>query len=289
MWGGNFQRKYILYKMWSENGRFGMSNTKNFCSNCGEKITQENNFCTKCGSQLTDISQPTDNQSRIGVELPQNFNEKSKSTNIQNNPTSSPIWYFFTVLCGFVGGVISFLVLRKNQPKKAKTCLILGLVLTIGTTGIWFVLMTTYGTDNPFFVVSTGSMMPELEVYDIIVADGNIQFQNVNVGDIIVFNRPNGHDRIIVHRVEAILDDNPVLKTVRTRGDANPISIPGTDYPVTDEEYIGKVVYVIPQLGYVTRVLAPPINYLIVVIIAVVALVSHFGYKRELKKNGMNI
>ena len=44
--------------------------------------------------------------------------------------------------------------------------------------------------------------------------------------------------RVIVHRVVSILDDNP--KTIRTQGDANPGSIPGTDFPITEEEYIRK-------------------------------------------------
>lgn len=262
-----------------------MNDTKNFCSNCGEKIIHGNNFCTKCGLQLANLQQTkSNNLFPADSESSQNFMQNRYSMNKQITQTSSPIWYFFTVFCGFVGGIISFLVLRKNHPRKAKICLVLGIILTLSTAGVWVTLVTIYGTENPFYVVSTGSMMPELQVYDIIVADATIQFRDVHVGDIIVFNRPNGHDRVIVHRVADILDDNPILKTVRTKGDSNPISIPGTDYPVTDAEYIGKVVHVIPQLGYVTRVFVPPINYLIAIVIVIVALVSHFGYKRELKK-----
>ena len=70
---------------------------------------------------------------------------------------------------------------------------------------------------------------------------------------------------MIVHRVFSIVEEDPL--TIRTKGDANPTSIPGTDFPITEEEYIGKVAYVIPQVGYVTRVLTPPINYIIIAII----------------------
>ena len=55
------------------------------------------------------------------------------------------------------------------------------------------------------------------------------------------------------------MNDEP--KTIRTKGDANPASIPGTDFPITEEEYIGKVAYTLPQVGYVTQLLKPPINY----------------------------
>ena len=72
-------------------------------------------------------------------------------------------------------------------------------------------------------------------------------FEDIEVGDIIVFDRPSDHNRVIVHRVASILDDDP--KTIRTKGDANPGSIPGTDFPITEEEYLGKVAcsYTLPQ------------------------------------------
>jgi signal peptidase len=128
-------------------------------------------------------------------------------------------------------------------------------------------------------------MIPVLEVYDVLVVDGKVPIKDIQVGDIIVFNRPNGHDRVIVHRVVAILDDRDESKTVRTKGDANPISIPGTDYPITNEEYIGKVAYVIPQIGYVTRILTPPINYIIIAVIIGIMVVKQYskGKKHEPK------
>ena len=108
-------------------------------------------------------------------------------------------------------------------------------------------------------------MIPELEVYDVLIVQGHEPFEDIEIGNIIVFNRPSDHNRVIVHRVVSIIDDDP--KTLRTQGDANPASIPGTDFPITDEEYIGKVVYTLPQVGYVTQLLKPPINYVIIVVV----------------------
>ena len=124
-------------------------------------------------------------------------------------------------------------------------------------------------------------MIPVLQVYDVLVVNGNVPFDDIKVGDIIVFNRPNGHDRVIVHRVESILDDRPESKTIRTKGDANPISIPGTDYPITKQEYIGKVFYTVPQIGYVTRILAPPINYIIIAVIVGIMIVKQVTQKKK--------
>jgi len=139
------------------------------------------------------------------------------------------------------------------------------IIVVIGVLIIWMGLRVVFGTENPFYVVSSGSMVPELMVFDVLVVQGNDPFESVKIGDIIVFNRPSGQDRVIVHRVAAIIDEDPLV--IRTKGDANPTSIPGTDFPITEEEYIGKVAYVIPQVGYVTRVLTPPINYIIIAII----------------------
>lgn len=157
------------------------------------------------------------------------------------------------------------------------------IIVVIGIAIIWIGLRVAFGTENPFYVVSSGSMIPNLEIFDVIVVQGHVNFDQLKVGDIIVFNRPDGHDKVIVHRVAEILNKDPLV--IRTKGDANPGSIPGTDFPITKGDYIGKVVYVIPQIGYVTRILTPPINYIIIAVIVGIMLVKQFGKpKSEIEK-----
>jgi signal peptidase len=156
------------------------------------------------------------------------------------------------------------------------------IIVGIGVLAIWIGLQFVFGTPNPFYVVASGSMIPVLQVYDVLIVQGHESFDDIKEGDIIVFNRPSGHDRVIVHRVAAIIDDEP--KTIRTKGDANPASIPGTDFPITKEEYIGKVAYVIPQVGYVTQLLKPPINYIIIVIVIGVMIVKQMAKKKNEKE-----
>lgn len=158
------------------------------------------------------------------------------------------------------------------------------IIVAVGVVAIWVGLTTVFGTQNPFYVVSSGSMIPELQIYDVIVVQGNDPFGEVEVGDIIVFDRPTGHDRVIVHRVVAIVDDEP--RTIRTQGDANPASIPGTDFPITAEEYIGTVAYVIPQVGFITRIFATqiggiPLNYIIIAVIVGIMVVKQITRKKE--------
>ena len=140
---------------------------------------------------------------------------------------------------------------------------------------IWIGLTAYFGAQNPFYVVSSGSMYPELAMYDIIVISGHGLFEDVKIGDIIVFDRPKDHDKVIVHRVVAVVDDDPL--TLRTKGDNNQNSIVGTDYPITEEEYIGTVVHVIPQVGFITKILQPPINYIIIAVIIGIMIIRQIS------------
>ena len=156
------------------------------------------------------------------------------------------------------------------------------LIVVVGVLAIWIGLQVVFGTENPFYVVASGSMIPVLEVYDVLIVQGHDPFEEVEIGDIIVFNRPSDHNRVIVHRVVSIIDENP--KTIRTQGDANPASIPGTDFPISEEEYIGKVVYTLPQVGYITQLLKPPTNYIIIaIVIGVMIIKQMMGKKKERK------
>jgi len=161
------------------------------------------------------------------------------------------------------------------------------LIVVVGVLAIWIGLQAAFGTQNPFYVVASGSMIPVLEVYDVLVVQGHDPFEEVEIGDIIVFNRPSDHNRVIVHRVVSIIDENP--KIIRTQGDANPASIPGTDFPISEEEYIGKVVFTLPQVGYVTQVLKPPTNYIIIaIVIGVMVVKQMMGKKKKEKITDLN-
>jgi len=155
------------------------------------------------------------------------------------------------------------------------------IIVAVCVAVLWIGLTAYFGAQNPFYVVSSGSMYPELAMHDIIVISGHMLFEDVKIGDIIVFDRPKDHDRVIVHRVVAVVDDDP--KTLRTKGDNNQRSMVGTDYPITEKEYIGTVVHVIPQVGFITQILQPPINYIIIAVIIGVMVIRQI-YKKDKEK-----
>ena len=164
---------------------------------------------------------------------------------------------------------------RMISNKLIKDILIVG----VGVLVFWFGLQAAFGTQNPFYVVASGSMIPVLEKYDVIVVQGHKSFEDVQTDDIIVFDRPSDHNKVIVHRVVSVINDDP--RTVRTQGDANSGSIPGTDFPITEEEYIGTVVFQIPQIGRVTELLAPPNNYIIIALVVGIMVVKQVTNRKN--------
>jgi signal peptidase len=163
---------------------------------------------------------------------------------------------------------------KSRLPVAVKDVIIIGAGVLIVWVGIWL----AFGA-NPFYVVSSGSMEPVLKVNDVLIVRDGGSWQNLKIGDIIVFNRPIGGDRVIVHRIVDIDIDADGARIVRTRGDANPASIPGTDYPIRQDNYIGKVIYVLPGIGIITKVISPPVNYIIIAIILAILFFNRLGKK----------
>ena len=61
-------------------------------------------------------------------------------------------------------------------------------IVAVSVAILWIGLQAYFGTSNPFYVVSSGSMYPELAMYDIIVINAHVLFDEVKVGDVIVFD-----------------------------------------------------------------------------------------------------
>lgn len=153
------------------------------------------------------------------------------------------------------------------------------IIVVAGVAIVWLGLRLAFDTNNPFYVVSSGSMIPTLQINDVLVVRDGGSWDTLKVGDIIVFDRPDGEDRVIVHRIAEIGENSAGDRVLRTKGDNNPASIPGTDYPIRKENYIGKVVYVLPGAGLITKIISPPVNYIIIAIILVILFFSKWGRK----------
>lgn len=121
------------------------------------------------------------------------------------------------------------------------------------------------------FEVSTGSMAPTLNVYDIILVQIT---KDVQIGDIITYKQDN---ELITHRIMEIEGD-----TFITKGDANNTE----DKAITKDAVIGKVISVYPRIGIWAKVFTEP-NVLISIFITLILIglaISKDKKEEELKK-----
>ena len=134
------------------------------------------------------------------------------------------------------------------------------------------------------YVVLSGSMLPTIQVRDIVVTK-KISEDRLNVGDIITFISPDQRfgGISITHRIiEKIYDETQGIYTYKTQGDANNVA---DSVPVPNSNIVGKVILKIPKLGYIQDVLASKAGLIIIVLIPCLAILS-YDIMKILKKAG---
>jgi signal peptidase I len=120
----------------------------------------------------------------------------------------------------------------------------------ISVVMIWFAV----GVFNIFpNVIISGSMLPKIDIGDIVIVQ-KVEPNQIKVGDVILFREIEQKTRIN-HRVIEIRKDERGLPLFITKGDAN--QNPDSD-PVIAEQLKGKVVYVVPKVGWITIMLRSP-------------------------------
>jgi len=158
--------------------------------------------------------------------------------------------------------------------------LILIVILFAATYGGVEVMRLALHTDSPLMVVSSGSMVPVLNVGDIIIVRG-VDPQTVTVGTIIIFHSPYEYDMPIVHRVIALLNDGGSL-FFETKGDHNGVQ---DGWRVPAENLMGVYVMKVPYIGLISLELRGPLGItLIILLIALIILVEYSESKSPKKK-----
>ena len=176
--------------------------------------------------------------------------------------------------------------------KKSKRSLLKYIILIVLTIVIiWVGIRVAFGVDNPLYHVASDSMVPNLNVGDFVIINHNVPFDQLKVGDIIVFKSPeiqeDGKQETIVHRIAKIQTDVDGNRAIRTKGDANAESIPGIDNPIREGNYLGKVTFVIPKLGLITKTLSPPINYILIGIVLVILILLLLSSRQNNKRDNL--
>ncbi len=136
---------------------------------------------------------------------------------------------------------------------------------------------------SPVYVVVSKSMVPTLEVGDLVIAQST-PFSNIHVGQVIIYVQPDGlgggcAGLTIVHRVVAITSQGLI-----TQGDdraTNPLPDEPYEWPPVPAACVkGVVVVAVPYLGLVSMIIPYPWNY------ALVGLILIFVFLAELRPSG---
>jgi Na+/proline symporter len=64
-------------------------------------------------------------------------------------------WFLLPILFNIIGGIIAYFIIKEDDPKKAKDCLLLGIILTVIGMAVFFI---------PFLIGI--SIMPHMNMFD---------------------------------------------------------------------------------------------------------------------------
>lgn len=158
---------------------------------------------------------------------------------------------------------------------------VLGVALTVSLlVGAVHLLNTSI----PFAAVTSGSMTPAIKQGDLLVVQG-VNASSLKVGDIIVYcsTDPALKDCKIVHRIIQITLENGQPVGFITKGDNNFIAdnVFGFEpsYGIPPSRVLGKVVFVVPLLGFLVIFLKQPIGFAVVVL-ALIASIAWDFYRK---------
>ena len=132
---------------------------------------------------------------------------------------------------------------------------------------------------SPVYVVVSRSMVPTLEVGDLVIAQ-SVPFSSIHVGQVIIYVEPTPlggcQGLTIVHRVVSITPQGLI-----TQGDdraTNPLPDEPYQWPPVPANCVkGAVVLAVPYLGLVSMLIPYPWNY------ALVGLILLFVFLAELR------
>jgi signal peptidase len=174
--------------------------------------------------------------------------------------------------------------LWKNEYFQTAIMIILMVVLVFG---FWYGSQLVLNTQYPALAVVSESMLPTLNVGDVIIVQGVPVTQieaNYTTGDIVVFRSPHNPDERIVHRAVKIESEVDGY-WITTHGDNNPA---GSDERFHESYLVGKVIARIPYVGnfpLFVNALGNFYYFIIIIIIVINIFVSLLFDTGEEKKS----
>lgn len=150
----------------------------------------------------------------------------------------------------------------------------------------WFGVRVALGTEYPLLTVASASMVPTLNVGDLIVVHGISDVSELKAapepeGDIIVFWSPRVEGELIVHRAINKTVGPDDLWYIKTQGDNN--SVPdiwtGPDTwnnMISENLLVGKVVGRAQWLGYIPLYIRTPIGMVLLIVLILIIIFAEY-------------
>jgi len=174
---------------------------------------------------------------------------------------------------------------RIKNSDFVKTTILLAIVV-IGVVCFQLALRAILRTGYPLAVVESPSMVPTLNIGDLIVVQG-VKASEIEVGpnpkgDILVFYKHPKEVRrtFLFFKAPVLIVHRAINKTYQggmwiftTHGDANP---PGATESVPETDVVGKVVYQIPLLGHISLFIQSDAGTLVFILLIAALLI--IGY-----------
>ena len=116
------------------------------------------------------------------------------------------------------------------------------------------------------YTIISGSMIPNINVYDVVIDVRVDDPEDIKIGDVITFYSDNIELRggTVTHRVVSVIKNSDGTYSYQTKGDNNLVEDSST---VPFDKVIGKVALRIPQLGRVQFFLASSYGWLLLIMI----------------------
>jgi signal peptidase len=160
---------------------------------------------------------------------------------------------------------------KEKRGKKLftpKKLIVTGALIVFTLLLLFFVILPIMQGSMHFLIVLSGSMAPEVNPGDIVIST-YINPEEIKINDVITFSYPGNPENCITHRVINITTENGSIG-FQTKGDANE----DPDQRIApSSELIGKVVLVIPYLGYLPHFAKSPLGFITLIFIPGVLII----------------
>ena len=124
-----------------------MAQSNPFCTSCGAALRSGATFCGKCGIEVEQgYSNPQPAYKNPRQEAFEEYENdyvgriggnSNPQPRYNNSPSNGPYvgvsaaWWLLPIFFSVIGGIIAWVCVKDTDPRMAKNCLILGIVITV--------------------------------------------------------------------------------------------------------------------------------------------------------------